>query len=159
MNKSKPSNRSKYNVGRGDCSDRTFDGIVFDSAMEMRYYRDVITPQLASGEITHCERQKSYTLQPAFKHGGKSVQAITYKADFYTVDKYGKERVIDIKGCPDAVALLKRKMFWYLFPSIEYVWIGYCVADGGWTTYENILQGRRERKKLRRLKENKDGRK
>lgn len=148
--------RTKYNVQK-DAQDRTYEGIVFDSAVEMRYYRDVVLPKLRDGSIVRCERQKSYILQPSFKHNGAKVLPIEYKADFYIVEKSGKETVIDIKGCPDNVAKLKRKMFWYLYPDIDYVWLGYSRLDGGWTTYEEILKGRKQRKKMKqKLKENKD---
>lgn len=138
--------RSKYNVGK-KTYERTFNGIIFDSVVEMKYYRDVILPRVESGEITYYEMQKKYILQPAFIRDGKKVQAIEYKADFYTVDKQGKETVIDIKGCPDNVAKLKRKMFWYTYPELDYVWLGFSKIDGGWTTYEAIKSGRKQRKK------------
>ena len=148
--------RTKYNVGKAT-ADRTYNDIVFDSAVEMRYYRDVILPQMETGDLTHCERQKRYILQPAFLHDGKKVQPIEYKADFYTVDKNGKETVIDIKGCPDSVAKLKRKLFWFTYPGVDYVWLGYSAVDGGWVTYEAIAAGRRQRKKeKRKLKEHKE---
>ena len=41
VNEDKHKKRTKYNVG-SDLSKRTFDGIVFDSCMEMKYYRDVV---------------------------------------------------------------------------------------------------------------------
>ena len=43
--------RTKFNVDKS-VSKRTCEGIVFDSATEMKYYRDVILPKLGSGEIT-----------------------------------------------------------------------------------------------------------
>lgn len=106
--------------------------------------------QLLSVARLHITKCKKYILQPAFTRGGKKVQAIEYKADFYTVDKDGKETVIDIKGCPDNVAKLKRKMFWYIYPDLDYVWIGFSKIDGGWTTYEAIKTGRKQRKKKKR---------
>ena len=148
--------RTKYNVGK-TTSDRTYGSIVFDSALEMRYYRDVILPKLESGDIKTCERQKSYILQPAFVHNGKKILPIEYKADFYIVDSNGKATVIDIKGCPDTTALLKRKLFWYRYPELNYVWIGYSKQDGGWVEYEDILAARRRRKKEKtKSKENKE---
>ena len=146
--------RSKYNVGK-KTYERTYNGIIFDSVVEMKYYRDVILPSVESGSIIHYEMQKKYILQPPFVRDGKRVQAIEYKADFYTVDKDGKETVIDIKGCPDNVAKLKRKMFWYIYPDLDYVWLGYSKIDGGWTTYEAIKSGRKQRKKekAQKLKE------
>lgn len=81
--------RSKYNVGK-KTYERTYNGIVFDSVVEMKYYRDVILPSVENGNIIHYEMQKKYILQPSFVRDGKRVQAIEYKADFYTVDKNGK---------------------------------------------------------------------
>lgn len=141
--------RSKFNVS-GDLSNRTCDGIVFDSALEMQYYRDVVLPGVQRGEILRWERQKKYILQDKFKHGDKTVLPIDYKADFFIVYSNGRERVIDIKGCPDATAKLKRKMFWYRYPNVDYVWIGHSKPDGGWVTYETIQEGRRLRKKMKR---------
>lgn len=138
--------RSKFNVS-SDKRQRSFGGIVFDSAAEMRYYRDVLFPQICRGEIVRCELQKKYILQPSFRRQGRAVPAIEYKADFYVAFADGTERVIDVKGFADPVAKLKRKMFWYTYPQIEYIWIGYSKADGGWVSYEKIQSGRRERKK------------
>lgn len=147
--------RSKFNVDK-DVTKRTFDGIVFDSVMEMKYYRDVLCSGLESGEISTVELQKPYELQPKFVHDGKSVQPIKYVADFYVVYSDGREEVIDIKGMPDSVALLKRKLFWYIFPDIEYKWITYVKKFGGWQDYDIVKQLRRDAKKLKKLKENDD---
>lgn len=142
---------SKFNVGKNK-ADRTLDGIVFDSTMEMKYYAEVILPGVESGEIASFERQKKYILQPSYTHNSKKIQPIEYKADFYVVYADGREQVIDVKGCADAVAKLKRKMFWYVYPNIEYIWLGFSRLDGGWTTYEAIQAGRKERKKLKQAK-------
>lgn len=144
--------RSKFNVGK-KTTDRTFEGIIFDSVVEMKYYRDVVLPEIENGNIVSCERQKKYILQPSFMHLGKKILPIEYKADFVLKYKTGKEVVVDIKGCPDAVAILKRKMFWYVFPNIDYIWIGYSKIDGGFCTYEDIKAGRKQRKKDKKLKE------
>lgn len=138
--------RTKYNVSK-DTSGRTYDDIVFDSAMEMRYYRDVVLPQVESGVITYFERQKPYTLQPKFIHDGETVKAITYVADFYIEYADGREEVIDIKGCPDSIAKLKRKLFWYTYPDTKYLWICYSKMDGGWVTFETVRE-RRNKEKL-----------
>lgn len=151
---------SKFNVSK-DTLKRTYNDIIFDSVTEMKYYRDIILPQVESGEITKCELQKSYELQPKFTHDGVNVLPITYVADFYIEYADGRIEVIDIKGSPDAKALLKRKMFWYIYPEIPYYWICYSKIDGGWVHYEVVKQGRKERKKQRELekeqKENNNG--
>ena len=114
--------RSKFNVDK-DKSKRTHNGIVFDSVLEMEYYRDVLCPAVESGDVVSYELQKPYELQPKFRHDGKSVQPIKYVADFFIIYKDGHEEVIDTKGCPDSVALLKRKLFWYKFPEVDYKWV------------------------------------
>ena len=65
--------RSKYNVSSNK-ERRTFDGIVFDSELEMKYYRDVVLPKVNSGEIVKYELQKKDELQSAFKYNEKSVR-------------------------------------------------------------------------------------
>ena len=63
---------SKYNVSKRT-DNRMCDGIVFDSALEMRFYRDAVLPGILSGEITYCERQKEYLLQEGFEHQDKNI--------------------------------------------------------------------------------------
>lgn len=138
--------RSKYNVS-GDASKRTYNGIVFDSQLEMRYYKEVLLPKIESSEIINYELQKPYELQPKFRHEGKVVQPIKYVADFFIVYKDGREEVIDTKGYPDSVALMKRKMFWYQYPDINYQWLTYVKKFGGWITYEDYKRFKREEKK------------
>lgn len=139
--------RTKFNVDK-DKEKRTFSGIVFDSVLEMRFYRDVVCPMLESGDIVECERQKPYVLQPKFIRNGKSVLPINYVADFRLVYRDMHEEVIDTKGCPDAVSKIKRKMFWYLYPDIDYKWLTYVKKYGGWIDYDRCKQLRREAKKL-----------
>lgn len=137
--------RTKYNVEK-ETSKRTFGGIVFDSVMEMRYYRDVVLPGVESGRIRRYELQKSYVLQPKFTKNAKTVKAITYVADFYIQYADGHERVIDVKGMPDAVAKLKRKLFWYVYPDIDYVWVTFVAKYGGWISYEECARRRKDAK-------------
>jgi len=143
--------RTKFNVSK-DKKNRTYNGIEFDSELEMKYYRDVVEPLLRSGELLKCERQIKYCLQPAFKRFGKNIQAIEYKADFVLTFADGHEEIIDTKGFPDAQALLKRKMFWYVYPQLIYRWIGFSKVDGGWVDFEIIKQGRRDRKRQKEKK-------
>lgn len=139
---------SKYNVS-SDTAKRTYDGIVYDSVVEMKFMRDYIVPRLESGELIKAERQIKYELQPSFKHGNISVRAITYVADFVITYADGHVVVIDIKGMPDSVAKLKRKLFWYKYPHVDYIWMSYCKKYGGWITYEALTKARKEDKKKR----------
>lgn len=140
--------RSKYNVSSNK-DKRTYSGIVFDSELEMKYYKEIVLPKFESGEIINYELQKEYILQEKFEHRGKKVQAIKYVADFYIVYKDGHEELIDTKGMPDAVATLKRKMMWYLYPTIEYHWYAYSKIDGGWIEYDELKKARALRKKTK----------
>ena len=138
----------KYKVSL-DSSKRTYEGIVFDSVQEMQYFVDVILPETTNGNIIEYERQKRYVLQEAFRKDGKKVLPIEYKADFYVKYQDGSEKVIDIKGCADPLAKTKRKMFWYKYPTIDYVWLSYSKVDGGWVTYEEKQAGIKQRKKIK----------
>ena len=146
--------RTKFNVDR-DNSDRSYNGITFDSKVEMQYYRDIVLPGFESGEIESYDLQKSYELQPKFEHNGTVVRAITYVADFYVRYADGREEVIDIKGFPDSVAKLKRKLFWYTYPEITYKWLSYVKKYGGWIEYEERTALKRAEKKMNK-KENKE---
>lgn len=137
--------RSKFNVSSNKAR-RTYNDIVFDSELEMKYYRDVLLPAVERGEIVNYELQKKYELQPKFEHDGESIRAIIYIADFYIEYADGHAEVIDTKGMPDSTALMKRKMFWYHFPDTVYKWVCYSKIDGGWCDYEYVKQQRKERK-------------
>lgn len=128
--------RTKFNIDK-DISKRTYKGITFDSILEMKYYRDVLCPLVESGDIICYELQKPYELQPKFIHDGKIVQPIKYVADFFIIYKDGHEEVIDTKGCPDSVAKLKRKLFWYRYPTVIYRWITWIKKYGGWIEYDD----------------------
>lgn len=144
---------SKYKVS-DDKSKRTYDGIVFDSALEMRYYKEVVLPKYESGEIKHFELQKVFVLQPKFKHEGKTYQAITYVSDFYIEYADGRIEVIDTKGFADQKAPMKKKMFLYLYPDLPLRWISYSKMDGGWIDYDDLKKARAKRKK-EKIKRNK----
>lgn len=144
--------RTKFNVDK-DKERRTCDGITFDSQLEMRYYRDVLCPGVESGDVTHYELQKKYELQPKYIHNGKSVQPINYVADFYIEYRDGHTEVIDTKGCPDSVAKIKRKLFWYKYPDIDYKWITYAQKWGGWLEYETVNALRKDAKRQKKQKE------
>ena len=140
--------RTKYNVDL-DLEKRTYEGIVFASQLEMKYYRDVVLPLSRSGDITYFELQKKYVLQPKFNNGSKNVKEINYIADFYIEYSDGRKEVVDTKGCADSAAKLKRKMFWYVYPDIPYKWVTYVKKHGGWIDYDECARLRRLAKKAR----------
>lgn len=142
--------RSKYNVDK-DTEKRTCNGIVFDSVLEMRYYRDIVLPGVESGNVKKYELQKKYVLIDGFQRNGKRVLPITYVADFYVEYADGHIQVVDIKGMPDTTAKLKRKLFWYVYPDIDYVWITYVKKYGGWGLYDDFAKRRRDEKRENKL--------
>lgn len=145
-------NRSKFNVDK-NTEKRTCNGIVFDSIMEMKYYRDVLLPNVESGVVTNYELQKKYILQDGFEYKGKHILPITYVADFYIEYEDGHQEVIDIKGCPDTVAKIKRKLFWNRYPDISYLWITYLKKFGGWGSYDEFNRLRAEEKRKNKMLE------
>lgn len=134
-----------------DATKRTYNGITFDSILEMRYYKEVLLPLVKSGEVIKYELQKPYELQPKFVHDNKPVLPIKYIADFFILYKDGREEVIDTKGYPDSTAILKRKLFWYHYPTINYKWITWVKKFGGWIEYEKYKQLKREEKCAKKL--------
>lgn len=138
--------RSKFNVS-ANITKRTHNGITFDSELEMRYYKEIVLPYYQEGIITYYELQKKYELQPSFKHEGTTIRAITYVADFYLEYNDGHIEVIDTKGYADPTAKLKKKLFWYKYPELNYKWIAYSKIDGGWCDYDTIQKNRQKRKK------------
>lgn len=137
--------RTKFNID-SDKDSRTYNGIVFDSRLEMRFYRDVVCLKMETGEIIDCALQKPYVLQEKFIYKNKSVRPIIYTADFWLKYADGHEEVIDTKGFADSTALLKRKLFWYKYPDVDYKWICYSKVDGGWCDYEYVKKQRAIRK-------------
>ena len=138
--------KSKYGVNK-DKSDRTYNDIVFDSKLEMQYYRDVLLPKYLSGEIKEFELQKEFILQPGFTHNGKKILPIKYVADFQMLYSDDHEEVVDTKGFPDNVAPLKKKMFYYHFPDIDFKQMAYCKKYGGWLEYSELQKLRKGNKK------------
>ena len=145
--------RSKYNVDM-NTNTRTYNGITFDSELEMRFYRDFCIPKLEDGSVTDVQLQVPFELQPKFRRNGLLVQAIKYVADFVLTYADGHQQVVDTKGMPDSVAKMKRKLMWYVYPDIDFVWMTFSKIDGGWCDYEVVQKNRRARKKAKKEKSN-----
>lgn len=118
----------------------------------MKYYRDVLCPLVESGDVVYYELQKPYELQPKFVHENKTVQSIRYVADFFIIYKDGHEKVVDTKGCPDSVAKIKRKMFWYKYPDVDYEWVTCVKKFGGWIGYDEYKQFKQVEKRKKKSK-------
>ena len=88
------------------------DGRTFDSIREAQRYRD-LKFMLRAGLIAELELQKVFVLVPAVKGAdGKVIErAVTYKADFYYLDKKtGKYVCEDTKGVRTKEYIIKRKL-------------------------------------------------
>lgn len=144
-------NRSKYGVDQSEAGKqkRTYEGVTYDSEMEMQFYRDWIQPRLESGLIVKCARQISYPLQDGFLYRGKSVSPISYRSDFSLTFADGRYVVVDVKGMADAAAKLKRKLFYKKYPDIDYQWItkSWKYGEDGWIDYDKLQAIRQENKK------------
>lgn len=88
------------------------DGRTFDSIREAQRYRE-LTYMLRAGLISGLELQKEFLLVPAaYGADGKVIErAVTYKADFYYLDKKtGKYVCEDTKGVRTKEYVIKRKL-------------------------------------------------
>lgn len=87
------------------------DGIEFDSKREADRYLELKILE-RKGEISHLKLQPVLILQDKFKHDGKTIRAITYRADFAYFEVTSKKSVIeDVKGMETDVFKLKKKLF------------------------------------------------
>lgn len=94
------------------------DGITFDSKKEANRYCELKILE-HYGKIKDLQLQHQFVLQPPFKKNGKTIRAITYKADFVYFDvERCKHIVEDVKGYKTDVYQLKKKMFEYNFPDL-----------------------------------------
>ena len=117
-----PPKKSKYNNNKPEYYDRELkETLKFDSNKELEYYL-VLKDRVKRGEILSLKRQVSFIIQPEFKVNGKTIRAITYKADFVYKDLTdGAVHIIDVKGCKTEVYKLKKKLLAYRGIFIEEV--------------------------------------
>lgn len=87
----------------------TVDDIEFDSYMEAKRYRQLVTLEMA-GEISDLVLQPKFRPMDSYKYNGKAIKAIDYIADFmYRED--GKLIVEDVKGMRTPAYIIKSKLF------------------------------------------------
>jgi hypothetical protein len=135
---------SKYKAKKTEC-----DGIVFDSMVEMEYYKHLRLRQDLN-EIKYFNIQVSYPLLDRFQAStGENIRAIKYKLDFVVMHLDGTVQAIDIKGMSTEVAKIKRKLFMNKYPKIQLSWISYVKKYGGWIDYFELQKIRRDNKKAR----------
>ena len=126
---------------------RTYKGVTYDSLTELRFLQEFIEPKIESGEILSYERQVEYVLQDKFKYKDKTILPIKYRSDFNITWKDGNIQVFDVKGNPDNLSLLKRKLFWSKYPELNLTFICRNLKYGGWIEYDQLKKLRREVKK------------
>ena len=105
---------------------------------------------MGSGEIIKWERQIKFTLQEGFIYKEKKVLPITYIADYIVYWNDGTRTIVDVKGMPDNVAKLKKKLFEYKYPDEDYIWMCRSVKYGGeshWLLYEDLEKKRKYEKR------------
>ena len=110
------SKKPKYNNKKVE-----YNGIKFDSKKELKFYLQLLERE-QNGEVSNIRLQVPFTLQPSFKYNGKTIRAITYKADFvYNELIDGKEHIVDVKskGTITEVFKIKRKMMLYSGNDLE----------------------------------------
>ena len=96
----------------------TINGITFDSRLEGKRYKELKLLERAN-LIEELTLQPSFELQPSFKKNGKTIRAITYKADFSYIDKEKNCLIVeDTKGMKTMDYLIKKKLFEYKFPDL-----------------------------------------
>ena len=113
---------SKYHNVKSEYYDPDLmESITFDSKKELEYYL-ILKDRQKRDEIDDLRRQVSITIQPSFTYKGKTIRAITYRADFIYIDKKdGLTHIIDVKGLKTEIYKLKKKLLQYQGYEIEEV--------------------------------------
>ena len=94
------------------------DGHRFDSRREADRYLE-LRQACRMGIISDLELQPEFLLQKSFRHNGKVVRAIKYKADF-RYHRDGVEWIEDVKGCKTQVYGIKKKLFLKKYPDVNF---------------------------------------
>lgn len=93
------------------------DGIKFDSQKEAKRYQELVLLQ-KSGVICDLQLQVPFELVPAIKEE----RSVKYIADFaYKYPPYMHMVVEDVKGYRTDVYKIKRKLFKWRYPEIEFL--------------------------------------
>ena len=128
-------NRSKYNIDNSILGKlkRTYDGILFDSGLECRFYKEYLLPKLKKGTIKAIKRQVRYELLPSFIYKNAKQRSIEYVSDFDVLYADGRFVVIDVKGMIKPIDKIKAKLFKYKYPNTDFVFMRYS-KEKGWYT-------------------------
>ena len=107
--------RSKFNV-RTDAAGkeaRTYGGIVYDSAAEMRYAQ-LLDVRTLAGDIIAWWRQIPFQLSVA------GVPICKIVADFKILHNDKSTEIVEVKGVQTSVYRLKRKIFEAQYAAVKY---------------------------------------
>lgn len=135
--------KSKYNARK--C---IIDGNTFDSIMEGKFYIH-LKKEKEEGNVIDIALQPQFELQEKFSKNGKTIRAITYKADFLVTYKDGSKVVYDVKGMETADFLLKKKLFDYKYRDLKLVCVQYRASEKKWMDLEDIKKLRKNKKSKR----------
>jgi hypothetical protein len=126
---------------------RTYKGNIYASDLELRYFKEIVEPEIENGNIISCEQQVKYELLPSFIHNGEKHRGIYYISDFNLTYSNNYEVVIDTKGFLKPIDIIKHKLLLSKYPDINFKLIGYSKIDGGFVDLDVIKTGRAKRKK------------
>jgi hypothetical protein len=137
-----------------------FNNTVFNSRLSMKYYQDIIYPEVLSNKIEYVDNNKKFILQPSYKFHKETIPEIVYTPDFYIKYKNGKEEIIDVNDKFEIMGdgdYLKKIMFNYLYPNFMYIHLTYSSLDGGWNDYTYVKKQIKKRNKIRKLNGKQNG--
>lgn len=141
-------NEQEARVKRFGAFKVTVNGILFDSIMESKFYVYLLELK-GSKEIKKFERQVTFELQPKFKDkfSGKTVLPIKYISDFVVTNKDDSVFVVDIKGVETPDFRIKKKLFQYKYPDIQFMCLQWSEKQKEWLDLDEIKKLKRSRKK------------
>lgn len=70
----------------------------------------------------------------------------------FSTDKSGTIKVVDIKGRETADFKLKKKMFFYFYPNLDFRCVQWDGTQQAWRDLDDINKDRRARKRIRNKK-------
>ena len=98
----------------------TVYGETFDSQREAQVYLTLLDEQ-KRGKVKHIQRQPRFTLIPAFQHRGwHKERPVVYTADFDVYYADGRRKVIEVKGYKTRDYIIRRKLFLYNNPDVDF---------------------------------------
>ena len=120
----------------------------FDSKVESLYYL-YLKELKEKWLIQRFSLQPYFILQPKYSKGGKNIRAIKYVSDFEIYPTDWDRYIVDIKGMASPQAKMKRKMFDYVYPNTELLWI----VRYKWerVSYDDNEKRKRENRKKKKL--------